>query len=682
MTNTRLIHAATCLAATLLFACLPQAPQEGDGGAGGAGGSRVDGGLEDAGGGGEGGGCADCACDEIEAEATCVSRDDCAARYDVFGEFADCRDAGEAMCRALDPDQCGAREECEWADDACRERPIECDEYDRDDHCVEGGCYWWADACHDERQPRRCDQPDAASCEAAACEWTARGCREPLPECPALGREACMARPECRFIGGECQDDPGHLECADLGEMDCLVRGDCGWGDEGCVELRHGDCDDLDERMCIARPDCVPEYAHPECVDCEPVFVACQGAEVDCHRVPVEACERTPGCEVVVDECNCPPGADCDCEERERCVPAGPGPCEALTPAMCARDARCRVEEREICAEGAEAGDADGFRAPEPDEPPPPCRLEQICVEREVPPGECERLDADRCEARDDCELVEDGCECEMPEPAPCDCADGDDCVCAQPVPPPCDCDVVCRPVERRECEDLGIDRCGDREDCEWIGGRGICECFEGPNGEEICECEDEGLCQPRRPRGCPELGADACLDNAECVLEWVDPPCHCDPDEAGDREECVCDPVPFCRDAAEYCRGLGADACGDDEWCAWVEEQACAGGGAPAPCDDDEPCEDLPIAPPECEEVAICLPAAWACWDMDPEACEDAPHCHLIDAGGDCACAIGEDGEEICECGPDEPVCAPRDEGRGEGGGEDGGDPEPDFFP
>ena len=691
MTTTHFIHAASMTAALCLAACIPQ-ESAGDNGAGGAGGGgHTDGGLNDAGGGegGEGGGCADCACAEIVDEATCDARDDCATRRDVFGAFADCQDAGDAMCRVLDEAQCGGRDDCDWANGACGDRVLECGEHGEADGCVAAGCYWWADRCNDEPAPSRCDQPDPASCEAANCEWTARGCVEPLPACDRLERAACMAREECRFVAGRCEDDPAHLACEDLGEQACLMRGDCGSTPDGCVELRHGACDDLDEQMCIARPDCTPEYAQLDCEDCEPVFQACARSEVDCRDVPPDACERTPGCHVELRECECPPDAECDCGEEAVCVPDEVGPCDDLAPGACQRDPRCRVEVVEVCDEGQAQGDADGdaeFRAPDEDprDPPPPCREEQICVERDGP-AVCEDLDARACLREDDrCELIQDDCGCEAPDPEPCDCADGDDCACAQPLPPPCECDERCVPREGQQCEDLGAGPCAQRDDCEWADGGGVCVCLVGPNGEEVCECDEEGgFCQERGARDCGELGPDACAANPECVLDWAEADCDC----AGEREEdgaCACDPLPICRDALDYCQDLGPRGCAQDVWCALVQQEVCHDGDVPPPdCDDDGNCAGVPIGPGDCEEVAECVPSAWACWDLDEDACEDAPHCEFIqwdEEEPDCACVVGPDGEEDCECGggggPAQ-ACAPRG---ANGGGDDGdvGEPEP----
>ena len=667
ITTHTILNSASVGLAVLMFACIPQEGID-DGGSGGAGGDRTDGGhLADAGGGGGGGeggvACDECACPEIEDAAACEDRADCAARYDVFGEFADCRDAGDAMCRSLDEAQCDAREDCEWGADGCGEAPVECADHGDAGACVEGGCFWWADQCNEDRQPRRCDQPDPASCEAANCEWTARGCREPLPGCDELAQPACMAREACRWVGGACQDDPGHQACEALGEEQCLIRGDCGWSANGCIELQHGDCRELGEAMCLARPDCTALYGDEEnCDECDQRFLGCEVAAVDCRNVPVDACERTPGCVLDGDpNCNCPPDADCDCENL-RCVDVEVGPCENLDPAMCARDARCQLEEVEVCDDGGRGmggadaggaeGDADGagFRAPPEEdepigpEPPPPCRVEVLCVERD---RACEALPPEECWDDERCELIQDDCECEAPDPLPCDCDGDEDCVCAQPVPP-CDCGAVCQPRQGgQQCEELGPEQCFERGDCEWFeDDGGVCECFIDEAGEEICACEAPGgWCGEAEGDQCADLQPDACADNVECVLEWVDPPCHCDPDRDPDCDD-GCEPVPFCHDAWAFCGRQNADGCADHEACVWWEDQICDGGGEiPPECAEDGDCIDLPPPPPEpeppvCEDVAECIPAAWA-------------------DGGD-----GGGGE------PGEP---------GEGGE---ADPEPEFFP
>ncbi len=707
MTTNHFIHAASMTAALCLAACIPQ-QQTDDGGAGGAGGGQTDGGLNDAGGGnggngGEGGGCADCACAEIVDEATCDGRDDCATRRDVFGEFADCQDADDAMCRVLDQAQCGDRDDCDWAGGACGDRALACPDHQQADGCVAAGCYWWADQCNEEPAPSRCDQPDPASCEAANCEWNARGCVEPLPTCDQLERPACLAREECRFIADHCEDDPAHLPCDALDDQTCLMRGDCGLTQNGCVELQQGNCNELGEQMCIARADCAPQYGDADnCDECDQVFRSCARAEVDCRDVPPDACRRTPGCHVELDGCDCPPDVDCDCEI---CVPDEVGPCDDLTPNQCVRDPRCRVEVVEVCDERQAQGDADGagFRAPDEDpaEPPPPCHEEQTCVERDGP-VDCEDLDEQACVRNDRCELIQDDCECEAPDPVPCDCEDGDGCACAQPVPPPCDCGAECVPREGgNECEDLGADQCDGRDDCEWAeDGGGACACLVGPDGEEDCDCDEGGgFCQERR-RDCADLDADACAGEAECVLEWLEDACDCA--DRGDNDGlCDCAAQPVCRDALDYCQDLGPRNCAQDAWCAWVQQEVCDDGEVPPPdCDGEGNCAGVPIGPGDCEEVAECVPSAWVCWDLDADACDGAPHCDWVEwdeEEPDCACVIDPDGNEDCDCGGGGGPgagCVPSDAGgdRDDGDvgepepgdpGEPGGDgQEPDFFP
>ncbi len=537
-----ILFSGACLA---LVACIPSQQEAEDGGAGGGGGAVADGSLADAGGGGEGGegggvSCADCACPEIEIEAECTARGDCAARHDVFGEFADCVDAGEVMCRALSEAQCAERGDCEWRDGACAPPALSCADHAEMAGCVGASCYWWGDACHDDPEPRRCDQPDPASCEAAGCEWADDGCRVPLPACEDLQRPACEAREACRWRAERCEQDPAHMDCEEVDEMTCHLRADCGWTGEGCVALGNGPCAGLPEGMCVARPDCAPLY--------EEGYAGCDRVAVDCANVPADACERTPGCHVEVVPC-CPPDTDCDCIDDRVCVPDGEPGCEALDIPACFQDPRCAIEEIEVCDDfgagdaGAEAPPPDGDGAPDADfiAPPGGCRIEQVCATREV--QGCDGLPPAQCAEQPECELVEPPCAC---DPMPCDCAPDEDCLC--PEPEPCECELLCVDAEPPpgDCDGLAPIACGQQDGCAWVEVGG-CACWVDENGEEFCDCDEvDGWCEPVDPVGCWDLDEAACVDDPDCA--WVEGggepepfPCDCAPDDPN----CGCAGVP-----------------------------------------------------------------------------------------------------------------------------------------
>ncbi|MEZ4469356.1 MAG: hypothetical protein R3F60_00860 [bacterium] len=143
--------------------------------------------------------------------------------------------------------------------------PARCEDVDTL-NCLERQCFWWrapgqSARCHAEDRPADCDQPDGASCEAAGCEWTGRGCARPQETpCSDLDTVACGGRLDCAVIDMACRVRPD-ASCPDLTEADCGLRADCGWLGVACVDLDQGPCEMQGEWACGERQDCEPVRA-------------------------------------------------------------------------------------------------------------------------------------------------------------------------------------------------------------------------------------------------------------------------------------------------------------------------------------------------------------------------------------------------------------------------------------
>lgn len=717
----------------LMTACDTEEPGGGgEGGAGGEGGGQVDGGVDGgvggegggeggqggvggAGGvGGEGGGDPDGPCAELN-EAQCNTRDDCAAQTDVFDDFSRCTDAEEAACRFLDEDQCGGRDDCAWDADegVCGAPQLTCDDYGDARACEGANCFWYADGCQEEAPPVQCDQPDPGACEAAGCQWTDDGC---IPQCGDFAEPACNARPECEWGPDGCAPAPEMMPCADLDPEQCVGREECTWFEDQCIDRPLGECGGLAEDACVQRPDCEPIYAGdgggavpdepgempvPE----PPPYEGCQERVFDCGGVPIEACDRTPGCQLI--------------EEGDAimCAAEDPAGCGQLDEQQCDRNPSCRGEFREICDGEGFPGDEDGDFAPDP--LPVPCRVEFECVpdENGLPP--CAQVDVDACFDRRDCQVVEDP-DCEgigaLPppdgedpvqppqclrcvsadvQPGECfeleefTCNDREDCRwnfefggpepgdCAcPPEEPDCGCagDALiapggfCEPVPQEDCWDLEERVCFDRDGCRWVVDGGEppppepCGC---PPDEPDCACVEPGLpiappeggfCEPDQPQGCWDFGdADNCQANG---CEWRGGGNFCECFEGENGEE-ICDCFEgdgFCQEPEpqDFCAQFEQDECADIPECQWLE-----GMIEPCECPPDVPCECPEPAPGICRQIA-----PRDCNDLQPEECRDAPGCRVEEIFPPCAEPCGMDDPD-CEpviCEPIE-VCVPDEE-------------------
>lgn len=712
--NTMLYRVLTgiCLLGLMTTGCDPEEPG-GEGAGGEGGGGQIDGGVGGEGGvggqggeggvgggeGGAGGGDPMGPCGQLN-EAQCGARDDCAAFTDVFGDFSRCQDASEAACRFLDADQCAGRDDCAWDAEAgaCGAPTLSCADHGDARACQGAGCFWYGDACHEEPQPIRCDQPDPASCEAAGCQWGEDGC---IPACADFAEPACNARPECRWNGMACEPAPHMRPCDELAPEDCVGRADCTWFDGQCIDAPEGPCGALAEDACVRRPDCEPIYGDgagevpvpPEGDPIQPPpngYEGCQERIFDCGAVPLDACERTPGCEVVDGICSA----------------TDPDGCAQLDPRRCDAHPRCRSEWEVVCGDEPFPGDGDEFF------PGEPCEEIFRCLPDEAVPA-CEQLDLNACVQRRDCQLIDDpACGGMGMDGAPP--PDG-----ADRIAPAC---VRCAPAEiPAECWDLDEGACNARGDCRWNGFGGgpvpapdpeDCGC---PPDDPACGCggliAPGGFCEPI-PDGCWDLNEAQCIDRDGC--RWVaveggggEPgvplpfPCDCPDDDP----DCVCvDPVPvpppvgggFCEPdggmggcwdfgqreclanpGCEWFGGIEVCECFEDGFCeCWIEEGVCRDRVQPDPCAnlDEGACVDAPecewlegmIPPPipcECPPGEDCVcpepPVAggfcvWtgprACADLGPDECE-AAGCQLEEVFPPCA--------EPCNPA-DDPNCAP----------------------
>lgn len=609
-------------------------------GAGGEGGEGGNAGMGGEGGeGGMGGEIPDGPCREL-GERACDAREDCAARRDVFGAFVDCQRIEDVPCSMLDPDDCGSREDCELTGELCSPVAIPCSEQPEVRSCVGAGCHWWGDECHDQPEPARCDQPDPASCENAGCTWGDDGCMPTPPACADLDRPAtCDARPDCRWNNNRCEIDPGEMACGDLDMRTCAERADCAWHDGACQVRPEGACGELDAAQCALRPDCESNDCNcppdAQC-DCENL---CRPRVFDCSDVPLDACARTPGCMLEdrpSDDCAPAMNALIACFEQV-CVPDEAARCAQLDPASCNADPACQLVWQDNCG-GMDGGGADGRadadRAAPPFPEDPPCQ-QQICVPRDDGAICAEIQDARECAGTPGCQLT-DVCACDGgPDPA-CQCEPGAPCPCLV-IAPPCEC-AICMDAPGGFCEGQSFDACVNNPNCQWVwagqdGGMepvpGVCECRIDADGREICECfggaplpPEEGWCIDNQMwMGCEGIANQReCLANPEC--EWNAFDCGgCFIDEAGNE---VCRECPdgggFCSTVMrDPCNGFDEAICADIEGCEWV-------------LDAGVPDRDDPALPPDADQPA------------DPAVpARPAP----------CPCFPGPDGEIICECDP-----------------------------
>lgn len=693
----------------------------GEGGAGGVGGEGGVGGM------GGMGGIPEGDCVDIDDEAGCEAREDCAPRRDaVAGGFVDCRPLEDVPCSMLSGADCDRRGDCEMDGELCSPLPVECADHGEARACADAGCHWWEDTCHDDPRPMPCDQPDPESCNNAGCMWAEDGCRPRPPACESLERQvACDAREDCRWNNNRCEIDPGDRECEELDAMQCAEREDCGWDGEGCGPMPEGACGELDYTECDMRPDCESNGCNcppdAEC-DCENL---CWPREFDCADVPIDACDRTPGCMVEEvcggdgdeggeggfapgeDPAEPEPGRPAPPACEERCVVDEADRCEQLDERACMADPDCHVEYEFDC--GDFGGDADGA----PDRVP--CMERAVCVEGGEDRVICAEIaDARVCMATDGCQIANE-CVCDepMPEPADCDCREGEPCPCLVALPP-CDC-PICEDADGPppgECEGRDLDACLDDPACEWVwaaedlpGGGGACECFQDENGREICECIDiapapeDGWCvdgNPPPPNMCEEfINPERCEAVDGC--QWVAVACgNCRVDDAGNEicpdcdgdedmvggfctpgdvmpEGCEqhfdpdrCEADPNCGWVAFDCECfVGADGeeicppcAAPGGFCEWREVDPCEGFGE-AVCADVEGCEWIPDGDEPGEPVEPGDP-------VDPDEPMDDGRDPADPAEGEaarpapCPCEPGPDGEMICDCDPIEPPPPP----------------------
>lgn len=417
--------------------------------------------------------------------------------------------------------------------------PPVCDAQSDPDACAAAGCYWWmSDArCHDAGPVNPCDQPDPATCAAAGCEWTDAGCAEALPPegCEGLREVACSARPECLWAVDHCELDQSQLPCAQLPLGECALRGDCAWDDVAslCGPRPEGLCATLDPVACDLRADCQPEYAPaPEC-DCVPcdaadpacdpnacacpdVFLRCGQARADCAMTPAGSCDATPGCHLDADTGLCRADAPVD-------------PCAGYPPDVCVLDARCRLEEFEVCDGGV----------------PENCVLQAACVRTADP---CAPTPIDACRVSDACHVeVGQICECGgAAAGAPADPVDPNAPGARIAPPPPAPEGCVCNLVE-------------------------LCLSNPPPPGVD---------CFAQAPDQCEAAGCALFVPDVAC------PPC--DPN-AGPCEPCEPPPPPACLDLGTYCGIQTPEACVADAHCAVQAVEVCESG----PCMPDTGCPE-----------------------------------------------------------------------------------------
>ena len=560
-------------------------------------------------------------------------------------------DPNHADCAQLDQDQCARHPACELeffgvvcpgeaVPDGPDGRPIPAPEPPDGGECEE---QW---ICRDRPQANRCaDIGNADQCfRQPGCDW------QMMDNCDP---NQCGGMPEP--VPCDCPPDDDNCVCADFAPPppcdDCFACVPSGGGDE---------CWDLDIEQCWNRPDCewfdaprppdggfcecwIDEETGEEICACEggdpiePGFGICEPRDEfrDCWDLGPDMCNERPDCRWMNDDGPID-GGDCMCwiDERgnELCECEGGG-AGGAGPCGCWFD----DEGNEIC----ECGDADPIVAP----PECDCWIDEngaeICACEPQPPppdfGHCEpwRRRPFQCfdYDADECEGI-DGCVLIDAPFDDCDCPDGDDIPCACPVGPSV-CvseDEVCYMLDVDVCEENPICAIVDREVCAMPG-----PCPPGEACGPIApDCFPQAACVPTE-EACFELAGDECIDAPACLLvrelDCMRP------------EPCV--PGQICDDEP---------VCGNQEVCVGAPN-ACAGAD-PNDCDNAGDC--VLIEAPDGVNRA-CWPSGDC--DLPAEICELHPNCRLLEGGGggDCGCDFGPNGEEICWCeeGP-EGFCVP----------------------
>jgi hypothetical protein len=578
----------------------------------------------------------------------------CGARNDCRWMMDHCEATPEGQpCEALGPQDCVGRVDCTWHNDACIERPAgECGGLDEVACLQRPDC----EAIYGEGgdvpggggagEPQPVPPPgggflgcqvrvfDCAQVPADACERTpgcgfdeAGNCVSLDPDgCRNLDPRACLQNPRCEYRVEEiCDWDGDGIPDQGAGEVPpdqdfaappCEVRESCEPRPDAPPP-----CGDLTVDQCFERFDCMLEV-DPACggaddraappADCfgEDCLIApaCQicvprPVELSCWELDQATCFNREDCrwvdqfgggEVPVplpEPCDCPPDApDCGCAQDPIPVPPPPGGfCEPVQPQGCWNfgEADCQAHPECEWVPGPVDGD-----------PIEPCVCDDagncMCGGGGAPfpgGGFCQdRMIPDPCAGLDQatCGLDHDQCEW-LPAPGlPCDCDPADaDCVCPEGA-------GICVFVGNGLCQAPSPDLCVADPACEWVQDEGGCECFVGPNGEEICQCfGGGGFCQPAvRPEDdCFALAGDACLANEACMMVTCDQACP--PDDADCQAQCREQDVEnICFPRAFLCPDAPLDICAQLDGCQVVD---------PCPVQPDGvACDAEPFCAPE----------------------------------------------------------------------------------
>ena len=580
----------------------------------------------------------------------CTHGDHCQNEACVSGPYIACNDDNPCT-----EDLCDAVKGCVYSP-----LNLACDDGNpctTGDHCDKGLCVW--------SELKGCD--DGNICTTDGCDPEQGGCTHVPNNQPCDDQDMCTAGDKCSAgqcqsglpvlcdDGNGCSDDSCNplvgcihvnnvLPCDDFDP--CTQTDGCSNGI--CVGTGLKPCDDgnaCTDDFCVPMGGCSHKPNSAPCSDGSVCTVGdhcsnglCAPGEalvcVDSNPCTADYCDAGDGCVFA-------PLSEGGCDDHNECTTDDHclvGECVSTQPVKCADDNPCTTD---ICL----PGDGCAFVPnAHPCEDGDLCTSGDVCVESACVPGatlDCN--DGNPCTS----DVCAQGACTHMPLAGACDdgnpCTEQDQCVdgnCAAQVATDCDDENLCtldycdpglgcvHLLNDAPCDDGDVCTSGDQ--C----GLGACEggvainCNDGnPCTDDSCDPVGGCLFAPNNGGQCSDGNActlgDHCAGGICVVLSF---------DACDDQELCTadsCDPAQGCQHVPLVAPCNDGDECTIDDACV---DGGCL-GGAPADCDDDQPCTE-----DSCDQLAGCqhdaLPDTTLCDDQDQ--CTENDECSQGECGGD----------------------------------------------